>query len=1308
MKAGLFLGALLFLGAPPEPAKDWPTWRHDPRRSGSTPHALPGELHLEWVRELPPLKPAWPDQPKMQFDAAYEPVVAGQTLYVGSSRNDSVTAYDTRTGRERWSFTADGPVRFAPAVWEGRVYFVSDDGCLYCLSADRGSLHWKFRGGPSDRKVLGNERLISMWPARGAPVVADGVVYFAASIWPFMGTFLYALDARTGKVVWVNDGDGMTYWTQPHNADAFAGVAPQGPLALSGDRLLVPGGRSIPATYDRRTGRMLSYRLAENSKRGGYDVAVGDRVLVAGGGILDLGTGYGISEIASPAVVDGETAWYPGKTRDLLRARFPEIKYTETKDRKGQKLVRASWASSFKPETIESPRVEALIKAGSRIYVGADRKVLAFEPGVKGPVWQAEVEGRPAALVAADDRLFVSTREGRLYCFGAVKAEPVSHPWEPEPIERSRRTWPDAGGPREGYAVVWGADPARLAGLAEESAYRILAFDPEDARVESARKALAAAGLYGERISVLQGDPPSVSLPPYLASAVFAGDLDRESVTAEFLSRAYATLRPYGGRLYLPLSAGELEALIREARLEGAGVEACSVVRAGALAGAGNWTHEHADASNTRVSKDAIVRAPLGLLWFGGPSHEGILPRHGHGPQPQVLDGRLLIEGVDMLRAIDIYTGRLLWETKLPGVGKFYNNTSHQPGANSSGTNFISTREGIYVAHGRACVRLDPATGKKLGQIALPRTEGQKEPPVLGYINVSGETLVLSADPLLEEKSPPKPLLPAAGPLPRPPVERSPAMDDDPDDPDLLRKLLLLKGDKDALSSSRRLFVLDRERGEVLWSASAEWGFRHNATVIGGGRLYTIDRLSGPQLDRLKKKGEKPDHKPRLLAFDLATGKELWRSEKGVFGTWLSYSAERDLLVEAGRVARDTIYDEPKGMRVYRAADGEVSWERKDYSGPAMIQRDTILMADRACDLATGRPRARAHPLTGEPLAWSYTRNYGCNTPMASEHLLTFRSGAAGFFDLALDGGTGNFGGFRSSCTNNLVVAGGVLTAPDYTRTCTCAYQNQTSIALVPMPENEMWTFFGSLETKGAVKRLALNFGAPGDRRTEDGTLWLEYPSVGGRSPSAPVKTVPEAPETFRRHSWRVEGKGIPWVAASGVKGMTSLSVTLDPDGKKERAYTVRLHFAEPEEVGPGARIFDVALNGREVLKDFDVAREAGGPLRALVREFPGVRARNSLTVTLVPRVSETLLSGLEVAAEDAPEPVAALPPTVEVAPLPPYDPDAGEPLFYPGREAPEEPSLLERVAPWCPWAAKALGALLLVLVAVRILRRGA
>src|SRR5207253_5333674 len=134
-------------------------------------------------------------------------------------------------------------------------------------------------------------------------------------------------------------------------------------------------------------------------------------------------------------------------------------------------------------------------------------------------------------------------------------------------------------------------------------------------------------------------------------------------------------------------AAGRLFASVaRQAKLVNATVTEhdglIRLTRVGAVPGAANWTHEHADAANTRVSKDQLVKAPLGVLWFGGPSNDGILPRHGHGPQPQVIDGRLIIEGVDMLRAVDIYTGRLLWTADLSGIGRLYNITNHQPGAN--------------------------------------------------------------------------------------------------------------------------------------------------------------------------------------------------------------------------------------------------------------------------------------------------------------------------------------------------------------------------------------------------------------------------------------------------------------------------------------------------------------------------------------------------------------------------------------------------------------------------------------------------
>src|SRR5262249_47559949 len=123
----------------------------------------------------------------------------------------------------------------------------------------------------------------------------------------------------------------------------------------------------------------------------------------------------------------------------------------------------------------------------------------------------------------------------------------------------------------------------------------------------------------------------------------------------------------------------------------------------------------------------------------------------------------LLIEGVDVLRTVDVYTGRLLWEVRLPGLGKFYNNLAHQPGANAIGTNFISTSDGVYVAHGPRCLKLDPATGRKLAEFTLPALtppawtrpgspSGKQDAPLWGYLNVAGDYLIGGADPQLDPK----------------------------------------------------------------------------------------------------------------------------------------------------------------------------------------------------------------------------------------------------------------------------------------------------------------------------------------------------------------------------------------------------------------------------------------------------------------------------------------------------------------------------------------------------------------------------
>ena len=47
----------------------------------------------------------------------------------------------------------------------------------------------------------------------------------------------------------------------------------------------------------------------------------------------------------------------------------------------------------------------------------------------------------------------------------------------------------------------------------------------------------------------------------------------------------------------------------------------------------------------------------------------------------------------------------------------------------------------------------------------------------------------------------------------------------------------------------------------------------------------------------------------------------------------------------------------------------------------------------------------------------------------------------------------------------------------------------------------------------------------------------------------------------------------------------------------------------------PGTRVFDVKLQDRAALKDFDIVKEAGGIRKAVAKEFRGVRATEKLTI---------------------------------------------------------------------------------------------
>ncbi|MCP4782110.1 MAG: PQQ-binding-like beta-propeller repeat protein [Fuerstiella sp.] len=1036
-------------------------WRNDAQRSGVSAAELPTELNLQWTRQLPAPSPAWPNEMRLHFDASYEPVVLGSTMFVGSMIDGSLSAYDCASGDELWRFYANGPVRLAPVAFKDRVCFGSDDGWLYCLDSATGELSWRVPGAPTDRAAyrhLGNANLVSFWPVRGGPVFADNVVYFGAGIWPTLGVYVHAVDARTGRLIWTNDNShGIENVRVDHNYLQESGISPQGHMLVSGDMLIVPNGRSMPARLDRETGKL--HYFVQGYRNGDSRVVVsGDTAFVGRTGVISLKDGREIASRWAAAGKDAPAGW-SGPKADLFEGPlFPykfvpgcdyrsvvhngvaygvddgvvyayDIKNATTslqeKQFNGQDIKPARWDvpelwNLKTPFAGKKQQTTSVLKAGQRLFTHSGRSLFCVQLDAdttrpRAVVWTKELPTEPASILAANDRLIVVTVDGAIHCFGAEHATVQQHAVAPAPRNSPHDDWNkvcdsilESAGSSSGYAIVAGLSTGRLVEeLLTQGRFNVIAIDDDAKVINRLRRRFGADERFLFRFQAIVSSLEQIQLPPYIANLIVTEDVQKLQLASESrLETLYNSLRPYGGTLCLPLGeahSGAVLNVISQGEFSGAKTESTGerlfIRRTGPLPGSAVWSHESGDAARTFYSRDELVKAPLAVLWYGDGRDHGFYKRkdYGHGLKPQVAGGRMfaLQVATNSLKAVDAYTGRLLWSRKLGGSARY-----------------ASMTDAVYVADERKCLVLDPATGEAKHTFDIDVKRPADVPVSASDIRV-GDDIVLVA------------------------VRFN-------------RQNAIEKG----RWNSELLIALDRASGQQLWSRPAE--HRHNtaAIAVAGERVFCVDSHAPEEIGLMRRRGENVETLPSaLLALDTRTGRELWKTVRNdppatlttlhfmslrTQDDWLTYSTEHDLLL-AGKASRTFALNGTTGQEVWQMP---VRGQQPLILGPeTFINQTGHTYGVASGDLVSGA---------------ALFRRGGCNYAVGGKNLLFLRSNCATYVDVETRQEYA-IRNLRSGCSNSLVAADGLLNAPCFSVGCVCNYPIQTSFAMFHLPQSAAW-----------------------------------------------------------------------------------------------------------------------------------------------------------------------------------------------------------------------------------------------------------
>lgn len=555
-----------------------------------------------------------------------------------------------------------------------------------------------------------------------------------------------------------------------------------------------------------------------------------------------------------------------------------------------------------------------------------------------------------------------------------------------------------------GLAVLIGFQNTRLAHeLAVESGVRIICVDTDKEVVTAAREALADAGVYGNWITAHHVE--SYDRLPFVGRF------------ADFVTCSQSVPRPNRGLLWRP----EMMRLLRPGAMAvfnplGKGyAPVWLVVPNNERQPNGAWTHQYGLADNSAYGGEPLegVRSTddLDVQWIGRPGPRAQADRNGRKPSPLAVDGRLFMQGLERIIALNAYNGTVLWSLEIPDFQRF--------NIPRDSSNWCAPGDVFAVVRDK-CWRIDAANGQvtqRYDVVSPVANDDAARTYDWGFVACPGGQLLLGTavrsgtswtgfwggEGWYDSKS---------GPV----------------------------TDKICGES---LFTIDPNTGETDWTYTNGLVL-HPTITIKDERIYFVECRNEKVVQSESRRVGMPELwlDQFLVALDLTSGEKVWEkpldTADGLVVFYMAAADDKLVVVSSERKYHVYAFDSADGSPVWH---NEFDWPKDNHGGhmsrPAIVG-EKVFVRPRVLDLNSGEFLDIPMPVGG------------CGTYAATDNALIFRNSNITVWD-ADSGKATSWSRLRPGCWLSTIPACGMLLAPEAGGGCSCGSWLETSIGFAPV-----------------------------------------------------------------------------------------------------------------------------------------------------------------------------------------------------------------------------------------------------------------